>query len=169
MLRLFSFNRVFRNIMALGLLSLLMSFIGLSLTLSPALSEDKPLGSKGPVVITSRTLTADNKAHTALFEGAVVARSDNMTLYSDRMLVYYTESGKITKIDAEGNIRLIKGERVITSNSATYLAEDEKVIFTGQPRAMEGNSFVTGTRMTYLLREDRSIVENSKVIIKKED
>lgn len=136
--------------------------------LSIADGEDKLLGSKGPVVITSTTLTADNKARTALFEGSVIAKSENMTLYSDRMLVYYTEAGKITKIEATGHIKLIKGERVITSDSAVYLAEEEKVIFTGEPRAMEGSSIVTGAKMTYYLKDDKSIVENSKVIIKKE-
>lgn len=147
---------------------LLSSIIFIFMFLPIAGGEDKLLGSKGPVVITSTTLTADNKARTALFEGSVIAKSENMTLYSDKMLVHYTETGKITKIEATGHIKLIKGERVITSDSAVYLAEEEKVIFTGEPRAMEGSSIVTGTKMTYHLKDDRSIVENSKVIIKKE-
>lgn len=147
---------------------LFLSIVYMFIFLSIASGEDKLIGSKGPVVITSTTLTADNKARTALFEGSVIARSENMTLYSDKMLVYYTETGKITKIEATGHIKLIKGERVITSDSAVYLAEEDKVIFTGEPRAMEGSSIVTGTKMTYHLKDDRSIVENSKVIIKKE-
>ncbi|MFN3395313.1 MAG: LptA/OstA family protein [Thermodesulfovibrionales bacterium] len=147
---------------------LLLSIVYIFIFLQIANGEDKLLGSKGPIVITSTTLTADNKARTALFEGSVIAKSENMTLYSDKMLVYYTETGKITKIEATGHIKLIRGERVITSDSAIYLAGDEKVIFTGEPRAMEGNSIVTGTKMTYFLNDDRSIVENSKVIIKKE-
>lgn len=148
--------------------NILLSVVYIFIFLSIATGEDKLLGSKGPVVITSTTLTADNKARTALFEGSVIAKSENMTLYSDSMLVYYTETGKITKIEATGHIKLIKGERVITSDSAIYLAGEEKVIFTGEPRAMEGSSTVTGTKMTYFLNDDRSIVENSKVIIKKE-
>ncbi|MFN3481086.1 MAG: LptA/OstA family protein [Thermodesulfovibrionales bacterium] len=148
--------------------NILLSVVYIFIFLSIATGEDKLLGSKGPVVITSTTLTADNKARTALFEGSVIAKSENMTLYSDSMLVYYTETGKITKIEATGHIKLIKGERVITSDSAIYLAGEEKVIFTGEPRAMEGSSIVTGTKMTYFLNDDRSIVENSKVIIKKE-
>ncbi len=130
--------------------------------------EDRPLDTKGPVTITSSTLTADNKAHTALFEGSVVAKNDTMTVYSDRMLVYYSEGGKITKIEADGHVKLVKGERVITADSMTYLAADDKATLTGQPKAIEGNSMVTGTKMIYLLKEDRSIVENSKVFVEKE-
>lgn len=135
---------------------------------SVASSESKLFETKGPTVITSETLTADNKAHTALFEGSVIAKTNTMTIYSDRMFVYYTDEGKITKIEAAGNIKLIRGERVITSETAIYFSDEEKVIFTGQPKAMEGNNIVTGTRMIYFINDDRSLVENSKVYIERE-
>lgn len=125
--------------------------------------------SKEPTVITSEILTADNKAKTALFEKSVVARKGEMTLFADKMLVYYSEekgSSNIKQIDAEGNVKLIKGERVVTSKFATYFAEpEEKIIFTGEPRATEGENVVTGTKMIYFMKDDRSIVENSKVLL----
>ncbi|MCL4491555.1 MAG: hypothetical protein M1510_06585 [Nitrospirae bacterium] len=124
---------------------------------------------KEPTIITSQTLNADNKAHTALFEVNVVAKKGEMTLYSDKMLVYYSEDkggSTIKRIDAEGNVKLIKGERVVTSKFATYYAEpEEHIIFTGEPRASEGENVVTGTKMTYFMKDDRSIVENSKVFL----
>jgi lipopolysaccharide export system protein LptA len=134
---------------------------------SRCFGEEKLLETKGPVVITSSTLTADNKGHTALFEGAVVAKSETMTIFADKMLVYYTEDGKMTKIIASGSVKVIKGERVITSDEATYFAEEEKAVFTGQPKAVEGTSVVTGTKITYMMKDDRSIVENSKVFMER--
>lgn len=131
-------------------------------------AEDKPLETKGPVTITSSSLTADNIAHTALFEGSVIAKTDTMTIYADRMLVYYTDKGKIIRIEADGHVRVVRGERVITSGAATYFADDEKVVFTGQPKAVEGKSMVSGTKMIYMMKGDRSIVENSKVFIERE-
>ena len=72
-------------------------------------AEEKTEQIKGPIVITSQTLLSDNKARTALFEGSVVAKTENMTLYSDKMLVYYAEeTGNVTKIDAEGSVKLVK-------------------------------------------------------------
>ncbi|MBI4684067.1 MAG: hypothetical protein HY755_02590 [Nitrospirae bacterium] len=134
--------------------------------LSNGLSEDKPAQIQGPIVITSETLSADNKARTALFEGSVVAKSESMTLYSDRMLVYYAEqTGNVTKIDAEGRVKLVKKDLVVTSKAAQYFADEEKMIFTGEPRAVEKGNVVTGTKMTYLMREDRSIVEDSRVLL----
>lgn len=132
-------------------------------------SEEKAQRIKGPITITSEMLTADNKAHTALFERSVVARTTDMTLYANRMLVSYNaDSGDITMIEAEGSIRLLKGTRVITSQKAIYYAGEERVLFTGDPRATDGENVVTGTKITYLLNEDRYLVENSKVFLRKQ-
>lgn len=130
------------------------------------LAEEKTEQIKGPIVITSQTLLSDNKARTALFEGSVVARTENMTLYSDKMLVYYAEgSGNVTKIDAEGSVKLVKKDLVVTSKVANYFADEEKIIFTGEPKAIQKGDIITGTKMTYWMKEDRSFVENSRVLL----
>jgi lipopolysaccharide export system protein LptA len=132
-----------------------------------ASADDQKMKVKGPITITSESLTADNKAHTALFEGRVVAKTAEMTIYSDKMLVFYKEgSGDVTKIEATGNVRLVKGTRLITAQTATYYADEDKVVFTGDPRAMDGENVVTGTAMTYFISDDRSLVEKSKVFLK---
>ena len=44
-----------------------------------------------------------------------------MTLYSDRMLVYYAEqTGNVTKIDADGNVKLIKGPGCNVKDSSLF-------------------------------------------------
>lgn len=123
-----------------------------------------------PTIITSEMLTVDNRAKTALFEGSVAVKRGNMTLFADKMLVYYTdedEGSNIKKIDAEGNVKLIEEERIVTSDFATYFAEPiEKIIFKGQPKASEGENVITGTKMIYFMKEKRSVVENSRVFLK---
>lgn len=131
-------------------------------------SQEKARMIKGPITITSVTLTADNNAHTADFVNSVVARTSDMTLHADRMLVSYdADSGDVKMIEAEGNIKLLRGTRLIISQKAVYYADAEKVIFTGEPRATDGENIVTGTKITYLLNEDRYLVEDSKVFLKK--
>jgi len=130
------------------------------------LAENAPKKIKGPITITSEMLTADNQAHTALFEQSVIARTTDMTMYADRMLVYYDqETGNVTRIDASGTVKVIKRNRVITSQEAVYFADGEKVIFTGEPKAVEGENVVTGKKITYLMNEDRFLVEGSKVFL----
>jgi lipopolysaccharide export system protein LptA len=127
--------------------------------------EKQKLRVKGPVVITSSRLSADNNSNTAIFEGSVVAKSEDMTLYSDRMKVFYSEGGEINRIVAYGNVKLIKENGVLTSEEAVYLAEEKKLVFTGNPRAIEGSNVITGSRMIYLIEEDRSIIEDSKAYL----
>jgi lipopolysaccharide export system protein LptA len=120
---------------------------------------------KGPVVITSKTLSADSATNTAVFEGSVVAATDDMTMYADKMTVYYSGKGDIDKIDATGNIKLVSGPRTLTSKKATYLAKEGKITFTGEPMAVEGANMITGSKIVYLVNEGRSIVHDSKVYI----
>jgi lipopolysaccharide export system protein LptA len=120
-----------------------------------------------PIVITSQSLTADNKNNTAIFEGSVVATTGDITIYSDKMKVFYENSGgKITKIHATGNVRVHKKERAIFSKEAIYLSDEEKIIFTGNPKAVEGENVITGRQIIYFLKDDRAIVEGSKVVLK---
>ena len=124
---------------------------------------------KEPTIVTSQKMTTDNKAKTALFEGNVVAKKGDRTMYADSMLVYYSEEkggSNIKKIDAEGNVKMVKDDRVVTSKSAVYYSEPEEyIVFTGEPRASEGENVVNGTKITYFMKDDHSIVENSKVFI----
>lgn len=123
---------------------------------------------KGPIIINSQRLTTDNKARTGLFENSVVARTPDMTIYTDKMLVYYEkDTGNVKRIDASGRVKFIKEDRVITSQEATYFADGEKVVFTGDPRAVQGEDVVTGTKMTYFMNDDRFFVEDSKVFLAK--
>ncbi|NLI30216.1 MAG: hypothetical protein GX423_09085 [Nitrospiraceae bacterium] len=158
-----------------------------------ASSADAKKDKAEPLIITSKTLVADNQEKTATFEGNVVARKGTMTLYADRMIVYSKkdmnqaldasaaptppapakekdkqgeESAEIDKVEADGNVRLIKGNRVVTAGFATYFTQPEEyVVFIQKPRAAEGPNVVTGTKMTYYLKDDRSVVENSKVFL----
>ena len=123
---------------------------------------------KGPITIHSQRLMADNQAGTGLFEVSVVARTPDMTIYTDKMLVTYEKNtGNVKRIDASGRVKFIKEGRVITSQEATYYADGEKVVFTGEPRAVQGENVVTGTKMTYFLNDDRFFVEDSKVFLTK--
>jgi lipopolysaccharide export system protein LptA len=123
---------------------------------------------KGPIVITSSTLSADANSNIAVFEGSVVAQTDDITLQSDKMTVYYTSDGDVEKINAEGNIKLTKSGRVLTSKKAVYLAKEAKITFTGEPMAVEGPNIITGSKIIYLIDQDRSIVHDSKVYIEQD-
>ncbi|MBI4826400.1 MAG: lipopolysaccharide transport periplasmic protein LptA [Nitrospirae bacterium] len=121
-----------------------------------------------PIVITSDTLTADNKNDTAVFEGSVAATSQDIKIFADKMTVFYSDgNSKIAKIHAAGNIRVQKEGMSIFSEEAEYIYDDEeKIIFTGNPKVIENDNSITGTRIIYFLKDDRAVIEGSKVLIK---
>lgn len=132
-----------------------------------AYAEDITEKIKGPIQVTSDMLTADKNARTMLFEHNVIAKSQDMTLYADKMVVSYKKgSGGVSLIEASGSVKLHKGTQVITAETATYHADDDKVVFSGNPRAMDGDNIVAGTSMIFFISDDRTYVENSTVYLK---
>ncbi len=119
---------------------------------------------RSEIVITSESLSINNKNHTALFKGSVRAVKNDIIIYADSMLVYYDESGsKVQKIDAKGNIKIIRGNQTITSESAVYTSMDERIEFTGNPVATDGKHIIYGDKIEYYISEDRSVVTKSRV------
>lgn len=121
---------------------------------------------KTPVVITSQTLTADNKNNTAIFEGSVLAKTDDIEIYSDKMTVFYDNSeSKVKKIHAIGNVKVHKAGRVLFSDEAIYIEDEKRIIFSGNPKAVEGENVISGTRIIFYLKDDRAVVDGSRVVL----
>ncbi len=125
---------------------------------------DEP--AKEPVIITSQTLIADNKNNTATFAGSVIAKTGELTMYSDKMTVSYDDSAKtISKIHAIGNVKVNKGASALFSDEAVYFNAEEKIIFTGNPKVVQEGNVITGREIIFYLKDDRAVVEDSRVIL----
>lgn len=137
--------------------------------LSAAASDSDSAATKPrqPVVITSRTMEADNQARKARFSGEVTAKTESAVIHADRMDVFYSDdSGRITKIECAGNVRVVRGERAIVSDSAIFFGDEERMEFSGNPRIIEGENLVSGSRITYYPKSDKLTVEESRVYMK---
>ena len=144
---------------------------------------EKPVGgSKHPVVVTSDTLDADNKAKIATFSGTVVAKQlqekETLFIYCDKLIVYYTDDtekkptaasknekkeglaqqSKIDKIIATGKVKIVQGEDVATGENATFYNTEQKIVLTGDPKVWQGKNLVKGEEITVWIRENRSQV-----------
>ena len=71
----------------------------------------------------------------------------------------------VSLIEAMGNVIMVQGGKKAKSRKAVYSQPDEKLVLTGDPEAWEEGYHVTGVKMTMFLKEDRSIVESSRVVI----
>ena len=75
----------------------------------------------------------------------------------------------VSLIEAMGNVIMEQGGKTSKSKKAVYSQHDDKLVLTGDPEVWEEGYHVTGVRMTMFLKEDRSIVESSRVVINEAD
>jgi len=124
----------------------------------------KPKGftSDQPVNITSDRMVADNRNRTVNFLGNVVAKREDMIMFSDQLSAVYTEQSKIEKIIARGNVKINQTNRTATCQEATFFQLRQQVVMTGKPKVWQNKNIITGDKITIFIKEDRVEVESQK-------
>ena len=165
---------IIKSIVAVGILAI--CFIP-----SSAMAAKNP-----PTTITSKTMIANNKAGTVIFQGEVHLTQAGLDVQSDEMIVRFTtdessqpagtqtpEQGgkrKISVIEAKGNVVIVKGEGKATCGHAIYYKDEERIVLTESPVAWQAGTRVSGPKMTMYLKEDRSVVEGgTNVLIEEQE
>ncbi len=110
---------------------------------------EKQSGKKEKIVITcDGPLDIDYDKNIAVFNNNVKVEKSDLTIYSDKLEVYFTPkpetdkkapgvdvmSSSINKIIALGNVRILRGENISYSQQAIYTALDKKIVLTGRPQ-----------------------------------
>jgi lipopolysaccharide export system protein LptA len=113
-----------------------------------------------PITIKASQLTADNKGKKAVFTGKVVAKQGDITIFSDKLTIYYgTNKNEVEKIEADGNVRIVQENRVGSAAHAVYDSREGKITLSGgTPRVTQGADSTTGKIITYLIDDERSTV-----------
>ena len=165
--------------------------VGSTLASAAPPPEQSPAPSE--IIITSHSLVFKNKENMAFFEGKVVMTKGNLVMRADQMVVHFAVESPsalpknggspegfskstspdlptfgtraVSLIDATGNVMMQQGEKKARSRKAVYHQRDERLVLTEDPEVWEEGYRVTGTKMTMFLKEDRSIVEGSRVVI----
>ena len=118
----------------------------LLLALAPA-AFAAPAASREPLKIKSDTLRADNEKKTATFEGKVVARQGDLTLYADRLVISYSgEARELSRVEAFGNVRILQGTRQASGAHAVYEPKVARILLDGSPRVVQGSDEITVNR-----------------------
>ncbi|KPK38178.1 MAG: hypothetical protein AMJ78_10385 [Omnitrophica WOR_2 bacterium SM23_29] len=73
----------------------------------------------------------------AVFNNKVKVEDERGQLFCDKATAYYDpKTRQITKVVAQGNVKIVRGGNWTFSDEAVYLAKEEKVILTGSPKVM---------------------------------
>ncbi len=72
---------------------------------------------------------------------------------------------RVTRIEAEGGVRMVQDGRRAVADRAVYERAEEKVVLTGNPKVWEDKNVVSGREITVFLDEDRSEVKDDVRVI----
>jgi lipopolysaccharide export system protein LptA len=112
-----------------------------------------------PITVKSNEMNADNVGKTAIFSGKVVAKQGDVTIFSDKLVVSYSDKGgEVEKIEASGNVRIIQLNRTGFSDHAVYESSTGRIIMTGSPRVIQGDDRISGKVITYYVDDEKSYV-----------
>jgi len=97
----------------------------------------------------------------------VVARQEDVTIYSDKLVIYYGDKqDQVDKIEAIGSVRILQTNRIGTGGHALYESREGKITLSGNPKVTQDKDSITGKVIVYYLDDDRSVViggENARV------
>lgn len=138
--------------------------LALAVSIPGARAEDRAVprpedfGSR-PIEIAADRLSADSVKNSVSFEGNVVAKQGDVTLYADRLFAEYSRGvGAIEKITAEGNIRVTQEDREARAARAVFYNLEQRIVLSGDAGLTQGGNTLKGETVTIYLRENRSVV-----------
>jgi len=146
-----------------------------------------PTESSQPMAISAESLTVKNEDQRVIFDRTVVVKKNDMVLHADHVEVFLiiapggssdghllsgltsgpmlTENN-IDRIEASGHVVVTQDTKNATADHAVYRRKPaENVVLTGQPETWEEGYRVRGSKITIWLKEQRSVVEDSRVVI----
>ncbi len=131
-------------------------FCGNVFCASGAAKDDR---SGQPITIKSNELYTDSNARTATFVGKVVAKQNDITIYADKLVVYYPEQGgQVDRVEALGNVRIVQLNRLGTGGRAVYENKEGKISLYQNPKVYQDKNVVSGKVITYYLEDEKSVV-----------
>ncbi len=132
----------------------------------PAKASEKVLGlldQKKPIDIVSDTMEGFDKEKYVFFKGNVVAKQDDLYIYSDTMEAFMSaDTNEIDKANAKGNVRIIKQNKTATCKEAFFDNLKGEILLKGDAVVTSDKDRVEGDVVTYYVNEDRAVVTAEK-------
>ena len=122
------------------------------------------------ILIESEELIITNEPLTTTFVGNVYAFDNEIKLWSDKILILYTETeSQIDQIKCFGNSKLVRENQEIISENITYFAIDQKIYAKGDITLTQDENVMKGNELSVDLVKSTSIMkssQNNKVTVK---
>jgi len=88
----------------------------------------------GTIIKCSGPLMLDYKKNIAVFNKDVEITNQKGNMKSKKMVVFFDpEKKEVSKVEASGNVRLVRGKSISMSDRALYFAKEGRAVLTGNP------------------------------------
>ena len=125
--------------------------------------------STNSTVITSTRLSFDQQKRQAVFEKNVVVTDREIKILADCLKVFFTEDNKVDRVEAEGNVTIIRNDLKATGGKAVYDIKEGRLQLTGNPRIQRDQDTLTGETVTLWRNSKRILCEpNARLVIASE-
>lgn len=120
--------------------------------------------SKEPVTITADALEFDYRSRVLTYRGKVMTQQGDTQLQADLLTLTFekNEGNRLESVVAEGNVRLLKGEREATAARAEFDQKERIVVLRKDAVVRSGQNEVRGEKITVYLDDERTIVEGGE-------
>jgi lipopolysaccharide export system protein LptA len=115
-----------------------------------------PPASGAPVRVDAEEVRYLYRTRQVIFTGKPHVRltRDGMVLTCRRLVADNDEQGRIARAVCTGEVRLVRGSRVVTCETATFENAAGRVVCEGDPLLRDGATEARGQRLTYDLASD---------------
>ncbi|MGE4431842.1 MAG: LptA/OstA family protein [Sphingobium sp.] len=119
--------------------------------------------SSAPVNFSADRIEVQDRADRVVVSGNVHVTQAGLTLDSARMTVAYRNTGgiEIDRIDANGNVRVTRGNERARGDTAIYDLNSRVITMIGNVELNQGGNRLTGGRLVMDLQSGRSTVDGS--------
>ena len=135
-------------------------------TAGVARAESTTAAETNVTVITSRSLSFNQKTMAAVFEGGAVVSDPELNISSDSLTVEFTDDKKVKQINADGNVVITRDTMRAYAKTATYALQEGKITLWGKPTVMRQKDNLTAESIVFWRDSDRIICEpNAHLVI----
>ncbi len=98
---------------------------------------------------------------TMLGKPFVTLTRQDMVLTCRRLLGDNDAAGQLARATCEGDVKLVRGSRIVTCERAQYDRDAARIVCEGNPVLRDGETEARGMRLTYLLAADEVLLEEA--------
>ena len=114
------------------------------------------------IMIESEELIITNEPLTTTFIGNVYAFDNEIKLWSDKILILYTDSeSQIDQVKSFGNTKLVRENQEIISENMTYFVIDKKIYAKGNITLTQDENVMKGNELSMDLAKSTSIMKSN--------